>query len=236
MKFYVDRLFRLPRIWSNRELKKIAYLFYGSVINVSAGEDIDKEGSSYRDYFTNAEKYWISNFAPGTYRGYMGKDNELLIDLSNDLSGEYVGAFDLVFNHTTLEHIYDVKKAFNNLCKLSKDAVIIVVPFAQVQHETESYKDYWRFTPEVMRRLFADNGFSVLYESASPYKNSGVYLFYFASKNPERWHNCTPEYEKVDLAGSWIGESRMINNLKHFKPSLKCISGKLKTMQKCFFK
>jgi len=227
LKYLIDRKFRLPRIWSNRELSKFAQLFSGSVINVSAGEDIDKEGLHYRDYFVNADSYWTSNYAPGSYRGYQGKDGELLIDLSKDVTFDYINKFDVVFNHTTLEHIYDVKKAFYNLCKLSKDVVIIVVPFAQVQHETESYKDYWRFTPEVIRCLFSDNGLRVIYESISPYKNAGIYLFYVASKQPGQWIDCMPEYKRIGEAGSWIGERRVANYINHIRSTYKYLGSKL---------
>ena len=51
MKLFVDRIFRLPRIWSNRELAKFAPLFQGSVVNVSAWKDFDKERMYYREYF-----------------------------------------------------------------------------------------------------------------------------------------------------------------------------------------
>ena len=45
-----------------------------------------------------------------------------------------VGAFDVAYNHTTLEHIYGVHKAFANICRMTKDVVIIVLPFLQQYH------------------------------------------------------------------------------------------------------
>lgn len=57
-----DRKFRIPRIWSNRELKKFAKLFRGTVVNVSGWKDNDKEGANYREYFINASEYWITNY------------------------------------------------------------------------------------------------------------------------------------------------------------------------------
>src|SRR3970040_1307962 len=97
----IDRKFRLSRIWSNSEIKKISGLFSGRVINVSAGENIDKEGSHYDQYFINASEFWISNFSPGSFRGFRGGEKELLIDLTSDLPQEYNGQFDVVFNHQT---------------------------------------------------------------------------------------------------------------------------------------
>ena len=43
---FTDRKFKVPRYWSNEELKKFAHLFKGSVINVSAWKDVDKQGKN----------------------------------------------------------------------------------------------------------------------------------------------------------------------------------------------
>ena len=58
----IDRKFRLPRIWSNKILREFAPLFKGKIINISGWEDKDKQGSFYKDYFSNADSYFISNF------------------------------------------------------------------------------------------------------------------------------------------------------------------------------
>ncbi len=181
---FIDRKFRLPRIWSNHELAKFSALFKGSVINVSGWNDLDKEGKRYRDYFFNAESYAISNFKQ-EMRGLCGLENEFFLDLTWSLQTDLIGKYDVVFNHTTLEHIYDFKKAFNNLCSLSKDIVIIVVPFMQQMHA--EYGDYWRFTPLTVKRMFEENGLFVLYSSFNTGLNSSVYLFFIASKKPNIW-------------------------------------------------
>lgn len=203
----VDRQFRLARIWSNSELKKISHLFGGKVINVSAGEDEDKEGNGYAPYFRNAAEYWISNYSPGSYRGFQGRPKEILIDLSGELPSEHVKRFDVVFNHTTLEHVFDVFAAFQNLCRLSQDIVILVVPFAQVQHENEGYLDYWRFSPTCIRRLFEVNGFQVVYESTNNDFNAAVYLFFVATCKPHLWETKMPPHEAISIAADWIGRS-----------------------------
>ena len=66
----IDRQFRLARLWSNEQLRLVAPLFDGDVVNVSAGDDIDKAGSLYRDYFSNARSYHITNVGPGSFRGF----------------------------------------------------------------------------------------------------------------------------------------------------------------------
>lgn len=118
MKFFVDRIHRLPRIWSNRELEKFAHLFEGDIVNVSGWKDIDKEGRHYKDYFIKANSYTITNFKTEA-RGFQGYSNEIFLDLEKDLPANLYLHFDVVFNHTTLEHIYSVHKAFSNLCNLS---------------------------------------------------------------------------------------------------------------------
>jgi hypothetical protein len=83
--------------------------------------------------------------------------------------------------------------------------VVIVVPFAQVQHETESYKDYWRFTPSCMRELFRRNSMEVIYEGESCHKNAAVYLLFVASRRADHWRARMPAFRPVSDAGRWIG-------------------------------
>ncbi|CAN5398964.1 hypothetical protein BH23BAC1_BH23BAC1_21110 [soil metagenome] len=203
--YTIDRKFRLARIWSNQELKKIAHLFSGSVVNVSAGENIDKEGKSYDEYFTKCSSFSLTNFFPGAFRGFEGRENEYLLDLTGEVPRDLIKRFDVVFNHTTLEHIFDVFTAFRNLCNLSKDILIIVIPFAQVQHETDVFKDYWRISPSCLRKLYEENGFQVIYESCNNDVNAAVYLFFVGSRNPEKWKEITSRYKPITEAGSWIG-------------------------------
>lgn len=214
--FIIDKKYRLPRIWSNKELKKFAYLFTGDIVNVSGWKDIDKEGKHYRDYFMNAKNYYISNYKSEA-RGFQGFDNEFYLDLTQDLDKKYVNRFDVVFNHTTLEHIYDVKKAFRNLCLMSKDIVIIAVPFLQQMHG--DYGDYWRFTPLAIRKLFEENGCSLLYLSFNNHKNTSVYIFAIGSKKPEKWkyqinkkfsYNCKKDF--LDGFENYIGCKAISNS------------------------
>jgi len=184
---FTDRVHRLPREWSNREIAQYAHLFRGDIVNVSGWKDVDKEGGFYRDYFVNAASYSITNYKAEA-RGFQGGEGEIFLDLEENLPDDLNNKFDVVFNHTTLEHIYDVNTAFSNLCKLSSDIVIIIVPFLQQYHA--DYGDYWRFTPLVIKRLFEDHGFEVLYQSFNSHKMSSVYLFSIASKNPEKWKDC----------------------------------------------
>ena len=200
-----DRRFRLARLWSNDELRKVARYFSGRIVNVSAWKDSDKDGATYQTYFTGATSYHRTNYKEG--RGFQGIEDEILLDLTDTLPKELEGAFDVVFNHTTLEHIFEVNTAFDNMCAMSNDVVILVLPFAQVQHETGSWKDYWRFTPSWVNEAFRRKGFEVLYISSNNDKNAAVYVFAVASRNPDKWRGQLPTSPPKTMAAEWLGHS-----------------------------
>ncbi len=181
---FLDKKFRKPRIWSNRELKKFSNLFYGDIVNVSAWKDEDKEGGKYKNYFINANSYSITNYKK-EIRGFQGIEGEIFLNLEKDLPESLLNKFDVVFNHTTLEHIYNFKKAFKNICSMTRDVVILVVPFLQEMHG--DYGDYWRFTPSAIKQMFRDNQMNIVYSSFNTDRKTSVYLFFIASKNPENW-------------------------------------------------
>jgi hypothetical protein len=184
-----ERTSRLPRIWSNRQLEKFAGLFSGDVVNVSAWKDEDKEGRRYKDYFVNASSYTVTNWNAEA-RGLQGLEGELFLDLEARLPENLNNRFDVVYNHTTLEHIYDIQTAFSNLCLMSKDIVILCVPFLQPFHgDYGDLGDYWRFTPLCVKRLFEQNHLTLLYLNYNNHRWSSVYVFAVASKLPQRWQD-----------------------------------------------
>ncbi|MFQ5895157.1 MAG: hypothetical protein ACE5JJ_05005 [Nitrospinota bacterium] len=186
MKFFIDRKFRLPRVWSNRELEKFAHLFSGDIVNVSGWQDRDKGGRLYSGYFVNKNSYTITNYRRGAI-GVHVPQKEMFLDLEEPLPESLVNRFDVVFNHTVLEHVYRVHTAFRNLCLMTRDIVILVVPFLQPMHVGSDYGDYWRFTPLAIRNAFKENGMSLLYLSFNGQKKASVYIFAIASKNPSKW-------------------------------------------------
>ena len=222
----IDRVFRLPRIWSNKELLKFSHLFTGHVANVSGWTDVDKEGSVYKDYFVNAISYTITNFKSEA-RGFQGKEGEIFLDLTQGLPEHLIERFDVVFNHTVLEHIYEVRIAFQNLCKMTSDVAIIIVPFLQEMHA--EYGDYWRFTPLTMRNLFEENGMDLIYCSFNSHVNSSVYLFCIGVKHKDKWVGKIPfKYDFNDpvSGGSghqhWVGCHAIQNDeyLRSKRPSV----------------
>jgi hypothetical protein len=218
--FLIDKKYRLPRIWSNDELKKFANLFDGDIVNVSAWKDEDKEGKKYKDYFINAKSYSITNYKKEA-RGFQGTEGEIFLNLEESLPNNLINKFDVVFNHTVLEHVYDFKKSFENLCLMSRDIVIIIVPFLQEMHS--DYGDYWRFTPLAIKNMFEENSMEVIYSSFNEHKKSSVYLFFIASKKPGKWDKIKNEFfyenrSKVFFGGKYqyVG-SRSISNSFLFK-------------------
>jgi len=180
------------RSWSNKFIGEIAPVVTGRVVNVSAWMDEDKEGRHYRDYFTAATSYETTNF--GGWRGADAPSDHDL-DLQAAMPEALRGAFDLVFNHTTLEHVFDIHRAFEIMAGMSRDAMLIIVPFIQHLHGPED-GDFWRPSPYAMRRLFRANGMEPILEQAGPEGGKTRYLGYFAARNPDSWKSKLPQMEQ----------------------------------------
>lgn len=190
------------RSWSNSELSRWGKLFSGNIINVSGWDDRDKEGNCYQDYFPHKACYTISNIKGS--RGWSGNENEIFLDLTEELPQNFKKQYDVVFNHTTLEHIFDIRRAMANLCELSRDIVIVVVPFLQVvHHEPGSFSDYWRPTPFALESMFRENGLEMLYCSSNDTPIFSVYLFCIASRFPDKWSSFFPPRVEVTPGMSW---------------------------------
>lgn len=200
-------------MWSNAELRRVAPLIAGEVVNVSGSEDDDKEGGHYRDYFTRATSYAITNYTG--YRGVTGADGEIPLDLTRDLPADLSGRFDAVFNHTTLEHIFDTRGAFARLCQMSRDLVVVVVPFAQATHWSESFGDFWRFTPMGLRAMFEENGLDVVHEAAGPPRGEPVYLLFVGSRQADHWRGVLPAGRVDAPIGAWIGGEDRAARIRH---------------------
>jgi hypothetical protein len=207
-----------PRRFSNALLRYYAPLFRGFTINVSGWDDRDGEGGHYQDYFINCSSYAVSN-APVGHKGLGSVSNknieEIEIDLLKKIDSGLQKKFDVVFNHTTLEHIFAVEKAFENICQLSCDAVILVVPVMQNIHIKE-YGDYWRPTTLGIVKLFLKNGFEPLVVQVNDQPFSPIYCFAVAVKDAKKYEGKIEK--KLDfemgkfLYGSGLKE-RYINNL-----------------------
>jgi hypothetical protein len=73
---------------------------------------------------------------------------------------------------------------------MSSDTVILVTPFLQqVHYEPGSYGDYWRPTPAAIEKMLAENGFTVIYQSANDNPWYIVYMFTIATRKPHAYAN-----------------------------------------------
>lgn len=186
------------RRWSNAELRRWGARLGGDVINVSGWQDEDKEGGRYRDYFPNRSSYTISNI--GGARGTSGHENEIFLDLTGELRDDLRKRFDVALNHTTLEHIYDIRTAVKTLCALSRDVVIVIVPFSQQVHfEAGSFLDYWRPTPFALAAMFEENGFELVYCTTNDNPVYTIYTFCIATSQPEKWRGVFPPSPGMSL-------------------------------------
>lgn len=176
---------RAARIWSNKEIALVAAHVKGDVVNVSAWMDEDKEGGKYRDYFCDASSYETTNFEG--WRGAGVKANHVL-DLQSPAPEHLVERYDLVFNHTTLEHVFDIHQAFKTMASMTRDAMLIVVPFMQHLHGPED-GDFWRPSPYAMRRMHEQAGLTIIREAAGPKQAKIRYMTYFSSKRPQGWES-----------------------------------------------
>lgn len=79
-----DRQFRLARLSSNAQLRRVAPACAGRVVNVSAGDGQDKEGGAYAGSFTAASSSTLTNIC-AAFRGFEGRANEIELDLSQPL-------------------------------------------------------------------------------------------------------------------------------------------------------
>ncbi len=189
----IDPEFTRPRIWSNMELRRIAHNYYGGVLNVSGWADEDKEGGVYRDYFVNANSYKVSNLGGGEQIGVKKTLNDSLsMDLNIPIDKNLHQSFDLVLCYTVLEHVYNIFQAVSNLCNLTRDSIIVVVPFVQRLHyqsssELGGYSDYWRFTPFLLKKIFSENNFEMVYCSGTDIPSSSLYYFFVFSRSPEKY-------------------------------------------------
>lgn len=175
----IEPKFRKPRLWSNRELRRFAPLFNGDIVNVSGWLDADKEGGHYKEYFSSASNYYLTNYPQDNNRGFQNIENEYALDLEMKIPPSLVDRFDVALCHTVLEHIYNVQKAFTNICLMTRGAVILIVPHLQQLHSVpHGVKDYWRFTPFSLQEMHKSNGLNLRYLSANgDATNSSIYLF-----------------------------------------------------------
>jgi len=138
------------RVEGNALLREWCARVTGFVLSVGSGDDSDRAGRRYRDYFTAATDYATSDVRPGC---------DFLLDV-RDLSG-VIEKYDAVFAHSVFEHVDDVFRAGVECARVLRPGglLLIGVPFRYRIHRAPL--DFWRFTEFGLRYLLARSGFAV---------------------------------------------------------------------------
>ena len=191
-----------PRHWSNAQLRQFAPRCTGDVVNVSGWQDADKEGAAYRTYFSSCRSYAITNYANGARGQTDAGALSIPFDLEAPVPPSLAQAFDVVFCHTVLEHVFDHERAFAALRQLSRDVVVVVVPFLQDEHEEPgSYGDFWRYTSASLRRLLERDGMRLVHLSSNDNVWWPIYLFAVACRDVDRWRGVMPATQVPESLG-----------------------------------
>ena len=214
----LDPIYRKPRFWSNMILRNIAPHFAGRVVNCSGWADEDKFGSHYRHYFTGATEYAVTNYSGGAQQGsYTFLENSYQLDLEKALPSELRQRFEVVYSHTVLEHVFDVSQAVRNICEMSTDAAIVVIPWTQLIHVMEDkFGDYWRFTPECLERMFAVHGMMPVCHHGTDIPGSSVYYASVFSRTPDKYaqlrnsRNTVPNGDDMYTSVRWRSAVRYL--------------------------
>lgn len=193
-----------PREFSNAILKYYGHLFTESVVNVSGWRDGDFEGGTYASYFPNAKSYHISN-APTKMKGVGSIENEIEIDLSKPIPETLKKKYGVVFNHTTIEHIFDIDTAIKNLCDLSTDVVIMVAPTLQHIHYNKGYGDYNRLTPMGIVKYLEKNGLETIVLQSNEQQFSPIFCFALAVHKDSKYKGMIVKNLDFSMGGKLFG-------------------------------
>ena len=107
--------------WKN-ELLKISTL-YGYDFDRTVFRTVNDKYEPF-DSVLLFKAYGIDEVVSLDYSAYEGAD--ILFDLNDELLLELYGKYELVLNGGTLEHIFDIAKAMDNMNKLVKEGGTIV--------------------------------------------------------------------------------------------------------------
>ena len=98
---------------------------------------------------------------------------------------------------------------------MSNDTVIIVLPFLQEQHTNSDFEDYWRVSPQAIKKMFERNNFNLAYINSNDDNNSSIYIFAVGcSKNSKNfdWIKNINENKLENLDKYLIGKKIIKNN------------------------
>jgi SAM-dependent methyltransferase len=136
----------------NRILLEWCAPITGRVLSLGSGNDSDKQGGVYRDYFRSADSYETSEVG--------GEGCDLNLDV-RDMASIPAGSYDALFCHSVLEHVDDFYSALNEFRRVLKPegTLLLGVPFRYCIHRAP--QDFWRFTEHGIRYMLRFCGLQV---------------------------------------------------------------------------
>lgn len=210
------------REYSNKELKFISKSLpkFSNGLNVSGNLDEDKQGGFYKNYF-RVNNWYISSYVGDSTYSNPCKQIELDLDeATTRIDQIHFQKYDLVFNHTVLEHIKNPFQAFQNLeFLLAPNGILIsVVPFIYKFHYSNGdFGDYWRYTPHSLELLHKKFGLFLSQIKVGPLKGYEKYIITVASRSIE-YKNSDIVDKKFLEWNNTLGENSLTsltNNLIH---------------------
>jgi len=129
---------------------------YGFEYDEQVYEEIKREDSFPWDTYKIFRMFGINNVHAVDYSEYEGAD--IIMDLNTELPEQYVEKFDVVINGGTLEHVFDVRTAMNNITNLVKPGGFIFhsVPCAGwVDH------GFYSFSPTFFLDYYSSKEFDI---------------------------------------------------------------------------
>jgi SAM-dependent methyltransferase len=145
-------------------------------------EKVFESMEEYRKWLEPDNKNWKvleigidGDSKPGGNYQYFGKGNIYkTLDFLARLKPDYIAditdskmpsnEWDLIICSQTLEHIFDVQKAVNEIYRMLKKGghAILDSPWEHPYHGLSDYDDYWRISEIAMKELMIRSGFEII--------------------------------------------------------------------------
>ncbi|MCZ6778005.1 MAG: class I SAM-dependent methyltransferase [Acidobacteria bacterium] len=143
-----ERLPRRPsraRRESNKWLRHHCKDIQGKVLSIGSGNDADKQGDFYKNYFPAASSYTTSEVSR-EFKCDLTLDVQSMPEIEDE-------SYDCVYCSGVLEHVEDYRAGLDELTRILKVGGILLLglPFRQAIHM--SPQDFWRFTEYGIRHL-----------------------------------------------------------------------------------
>tara|TARA_B100001063_G_C16763556_1_gene557332 strand:- start:1996 stop:2613 length:618 start_codon:yes stop_codon:yes gene_type:complete len=144
---------KLLRYESNKILKNYCKFASGRILNIGSGNDSDKTGNLYRNYFGKNSDYTTLEYEEG--------QSDLVADIQNmPIVKDKI--FDCVFCIWVLEHVEKVDSAIKEISRIldHEGKLIFAVPLNVDYHGYP--RDFWRFSESDIKYLLIKHNFRLI--------------------------------------------------------------------------